>query len=161
MVVWFPSKSALKIDKISIEAKQKVEIRDLNESEFSWNESLPLETSSAENSPMLRFSLIQPSQVRNILFRLFDKNFLNSSYVSARKGASMFLVLLLLLFPLFFPDFVTPSSSELFVDFSELFVDFSELFVDFTELFVLFVLISFSSSTSASFMSSLILYNSD
>ena len=40
----------------------------------------------------------------------------------------MFLVLL---FPLFFPDFVTPSFSELFVDFSELFVDFSELFVDF------------------------------
>ena len=64
----------------------------------------------------------------------------------------MFLVLLLLLFPLFFPDFVTPSnpsSSELFVDFSELFVDFSELFVDFTELFVLFELISFPSSTSA------------
>ena len=66
----------------------------------------------------------------------------------------MFLVLLLLLFPLFFPDFVTPSSSELFVD-------FSELFVDFTELFVLFGLISFPSSTSASFMSSLILYNSN
>ena len=59
----------------------------------------------------------------------------------------MFLVLL---FPLFFPDFVTPSSSELFVDFSELFVDFTELSVDFTELFVLFELISFPSSTSAS-----------
>ena len=57
----------------------------------------------------------------------------------------MFLVLL---FPLFFPDFVTPSFSELFVDFSELFVDFSELFVDFSELFVDFILLTY---TSASF----------
>ena len=35
-------------------------------------------------------------------------------FLSARKGASMFLVLLLLLFPLFFPDFVTPSFSSSF-----------------------------------------------